>query len=73
MTQKEKILKHFKLKPFEASTPREVHRRLFNGRKVPLTSTRRAITDLAGDGELVKLNSLIPETFGRGNHLWIAA
>lgn len=72
MTQRERILGFFKSDPSHGHTPRQVHRRLFKGARVPLTSTRRAITDLSLEGELVMLGTMVPETYGRGNHLWIA-
>ena len=36
----------------------------------PLTSVRRAITNLSSDGELVKTNDKVTGIYGKPEHLW---
>ena len=49
-------------------SPSQIHERV--GSQSPLTSTRRAITNLTTDGKLVKLDRKIRGPFGRPEYLW---
>ena len=53
-------------------TPSQVHRKAFQS-TVPITSVRRAITNLTDRGELVKTDDTAPGPYGRPEHLWIKA
>lgn len=57
---------------FGAMTPMEVMEK-YNDRfhKVPLTSIRRAITDLTKDGRLIKTTEKKLECLGKPNYKWI--
>ncbi len=43
------------------------------GYQVPLTSVRRAITNLTARGDLLKLGAMIMGTYGKPEHLWTVA
>ena len=38
--------------------------------KCPITSVRRALTDLTSKGKLIKLNKLVMGSYGKKEHLW---
>jgi Fe2+ or Zn2+ uptake regulation protein len=40
------------------------------GKKYPLTSIRRAITNLQKAGHLMKLDNLVPGAYGKPEHQW---
>ena len=67
-TQSEIILEWFQKNPKEAATPFEVQ----DACKLtcPITSVRRALSDLTADGLLVKTNEKIVERFGISNYRW---
>lgn len=50
-------------------TPSEVHRRCFHG-SVPLTSVRRAMTNLANAGQLSKTSEQRDGPYGRPEYAW---
>ena len=72
--QEERVLRYFRANP-KAWGPSEVHEAAF-AKSVPLTSVRRAMTnlsdeDLHPDGPpLVKTSDTRPGSFGRREHLW---
>jgi hypothetical protein len=41
------------------------------GAKYPITSIRRAITDLTNQGLLVKTDNLTPGAYGKNEHVWV--
>lgn len=41
------------------------------GHNWPLTSIRRAITNLTAQGKLIKTGSMAPGIYGKPEHLWI--
>ena len=55
----------------EPMSPDKVSRLL--GDAFPITSVRRAITNLTGRGQLVKTTRKIQGRYGRPNYLWKAA
>jgi len=63
-TQDDKILSFFKSNPLDNFTPEEVWRKIFNG-ETPLTSVRRAITNLKNAGDLEKTKIKREGGFGR--------
>lgn len=67
-TQSEIILEWFKKNPKEAATPFEV----LDACKLtcPITSVRRALSDLTADGSLMKTNEKVKERFGMSNYRW---
>ena len=40
--------------------------------EIPITSIRRAMTDLTNDGKLVKLSEMKQGNYGKPNHKWRA-
>ena len=68
-TQQEVIHKFFTMQKNKAFTPFEVQYILF-GDKIPITSIRRAMSNLASDGILEKTNILVGEKYGKPNHKW---
>jgi Fe2+ or Zn2+ uptake regulation protein len=72
--QEDRILDYFQRHPFDSYTPFEIQHRVFgaNG-KVPITSVRRALTNLTDSGLLEKLEDFKLEVFGKRNHKWALA
>ena len=70
-TQKERIAQLFAIRQDWASllSPSAVHNYLFSS-KVPLTSIRRAMSDLAQSGYLTRTGMLVDGPYGRREHLW---
>jgi len=71
-SQEEIILSYFKAHPDLHLAPHEVHRAAFL-HFVPLTSVRRAITNLAKDGFLAKTCLTTPGLYYRPVHCWALA
>ena len=69
-TQETIILKCFKSAQ-EPLSPSMVH--FLTKLKCPITSIRRAMSDLSKDGKLVKLDQFTIGKFGKREHLWEAA
>ena len=69
-SQKEHILALFERNPKTEFTPFDVCS-LFEDKNWPITSIRRAISDLTDEGHLVKLNVLKDEKYGKPNHVWV--
>ena len=69
-TQETIILKCFKSAQ-EPLSPSMVH--FLTKLKCPITSIRRAMSDLSKDGKLVKLDQFTIGKFGKKEHLWEAA
>ena len=71
--QEAAVLAFFRANP-GAWSPSQVHSRVF-GERVPLTSTRRAITNLSDpnrypDPPLRKTDERVDGPFGRPEHMW---
>ena len=69
-TQEKVILDCFKSAQ-EPLSPSMVH--FLTKLKCPITSIRRAMSDLSKDGKLVKLEQFTIGKFGKREHLWIEA
>ena len=69
-TQEKVILDCFKSAQ-EPLSPSMVH--FLTKLKCPITSIRRAMSDLSKDGKLVKLEQFTIGKFGKKEHLWIEA
>ena len=69
-TQEAIILDCFKSAK-EPLSPSMVH--FLTKLKCPITSIRRAMSDLSKDGKLVKLEQFTIGKFGKREHLWIEA
>ena len=67
MKQENYILDFFKRKQ-EPMSPSMVHKACDNS--WPLTSVRRAITNLSTDGDLIKTNETVIGIYGKPEHLW---
>lgn len=68
INQSEKILALFKESPHCDFTPSEVYLKF--GQQYPLTSIRRAISDLTKVGELVKTENKRKGLFNEVNYTW---
>jgi hypothetical protein len=66
--QSEQILKFFRSNPRYHFTPFDVAIR--TGLRAPITSIRRAITDLTRSGYLVKTERMKIGQYGMPNHTW---
>ncbi len=69
--QDEIILDFFIKNKNFAYTPEEVHRSVFGFKDVPLTSTRRAISNLTEAGHLLKTETKRIGMYGKAQHCWI--
>ena len=70
LTQQERILRYFKTFHFlKHETPDSVCKYVFNNR-VPITSVRRAMTNLTDAGLLEKTNTKRPGRYGKDNYCW---
>ena len=68
-TQEERVLAFFVQNPGLKATPFEVHERVIP--EAPVTSIRRAITNLTRQGKLIKLKARREERLGAPNALWM--
>ena len=66
--QEDTILMFFKQNYSKSFTPFEVHRKVC--RQAPITSIRRAITNLTKEGKLVKTREQTVERYGISNYRW---
>jgi hypothetical protein len=72
LTQEERITKLFLAMPDGwTASPEDVHRRL--GTRAPLTSIRRAMTNLTRRGVLLRTDAQRTGQYGRPVYLWRAA
>jgi len=66
--QEDRVLAFFHAHPAQRYTPVEVHRRVLP--EAPLTSARRALTNLTTAGHLEKCAEQRPGLFGKPNCTW---
>lgn len=69
VTQQDRILEWFKMYEQQAS-PSKVLRVVFPGEHIPITSIRRAMTNLTDAGELVKTDRQVKGEYGRNEYVW---
>lgn len=69
VTQQDRILEWFKTYEQRAS-PSKVLRVVFPGEHIPITSIRRAMTNLTDAGELVKTDKQVKGSYGRNEYQW---
>ena len=67
-SQTQIIYNYFVNNPTEELTPFEIKAK--TRMRAPITSIRRAITDLTNDGKLVKTTSLKQGNYGKKCHCW---
>lgn len=67
--QADAILDYFRQRPGQLRTPSEVWVRLYN-RAVPITSVRRAMSDLTEQRLLEKTDSKRTGPYGRAEYCW---
>lgn len=67
-TQEDRILEYFRRNWHTSISPSRVQRYVMPG--APLTSVRRAITNLAKRGRLVKTDRKVDGPYGRPEHCW---
>lgn len=66
-TQEEKIYSFFLTFGEPLSPSMILDKMSFNG---PITSVRRALTNLTNEGKLTKLDELVMGSYGKKEHLW---
>lgn len=69
LTQEELIHKVFKSNPKESFTPAEIHKAI-GEISCPLTSVRRAISNLTKDGKLIQTEEQRQGIYGKKNYCW---
>ena len=72
-SQERQILLYAISNPGLRFSPERIWQLMFGGSGVPLTSVRRAITNLASYGHLYKTGHKEPGLLGRAVHTWKAA
>jgi hypothetical protein len=70
--QQERILKYFKWSFHDGFSPDEIWVLVFQ-RSIPLTSVRRAVTNLTLEGHLVKTEHTKVGCYGKRCHVWMLA
>jgi len=66
--QETEVLKFFQNNPNLGHSPSMIHKVIL--RDCPLTSIRRAITNLTDAGHLIKTDIKVPGIYGKKEHLW---
>jgi len=69
-SQEQKILKHFMFHIHSKFTPEQIKVKLYPSEATPLTSIRRALTNLTNKGRLIKLDDFAPSSYGSKQHYW---
>ena len=69
LTQEQRILEFLKQDPTRPITPSAAVRWVFKD-SVPITSVRRALTELTNSGELVKTTAQVKGPYGRPEFIW---
>lgn len=67
--QQDRILEFYLQHPGRMFTPFEIYRAVFS-RDIPITSVRRAITNLTRQGRLIKTMQQKMEQYGKPNYYW---
>lgn len=67
-TQQDTILEFFKDNPLQAYSPEEVHEQ--TGLNCPLTSVRRAMSNLKGEGLILKTDLMVMGSYGKYTHAY---
>jgi len=70
LSQNKLILQFFKRNKRSVFTPCQIHRYLFENKKVPITSVRRAISDLTEGKKLIRLDKKKIGAYGRLVYVW---
>jgi hypothetical protein len=69
-SQQEKIKVYFQAHPERLYAPHQIRNLLFDDYNTPLTSIRRAMTNLETEGYLVKTSRMIKGDYGKPVHCW---
>jgi hypothetical protein len=69
-SQQGEILEFFKRNPAAAMTPSHCHNYLYQNTRTPLTSTRRAISNLTAAGKLRKTKLMRAGLYGKKEYCW---
>lgn len=69
LKQQDRVIAFFKSRPEMSFSPSEVWNQVFK-HSCPLTSVRRAMTDLTSMGELKRLDTKKTGAYGRPEHFW---
>lgn len=70
MKQEERIHEFFKCNANREMSPFDVEEALYSNTMVPITSIRRAITNLTTDQKLVKTNTQRTGPYGKPSYCW---
>lgn len=72
--QEVRILNYLKIYSSKSFTPEDLHNELFGSSEVPLTSVRRALSNLTKQGEIIKSETADRMgNYGHPVHTWRAA
>jgi len=66
--QEDTVVAFFQAHPGRFYTPFEIQQAVLP--QAPITSVRRALTNLTNDGWLEKVDQMVRERFGKPNHCW---
>lgn len=69
-TQENKILSWFKSNPSKEASPEHILDAVFDNVNVPVTSIRRAMTNLSNKDMLVKTDKMVKGSYGKMIHTW---
>jgi len=69
LRQQNRILSYFQTFPTESFSPQDVWAALYDN-KTPITSVRRAITNLTAAGKLRKTDTMKTSSYGKRCHTW---
>lgn len=67
-SQEERVLTFFQDRPWGGWSPFQIQRLVLP--ECPITSVRRAMTNLSNQGKLEKSNIMMLERYGKKNHYW---
>lgn len=68
--QEEEVISFFEKNPNNLYTPFEIQKEVFK-EKVPITSVRRAITNLTSKDRLLKTDHQKKGVYGKANYCWV--
>jgi transcription initiation factor IIE alpha subunit len=70
MKQEERIHEFYKANANREITPFEVEQELYSNTMVPITSIRRAITNLTTEDKLIKTSNVKTGPYGKPSYCW---
>lgn len=73
LSQSKRILQYMRQRPGQGFTPEQIKRIVFREQIAPITSVRRALTDLTSQGFLIKTDQKMMGGWGRPQYKWTIA